>query len=78
MIKEEEEGEKKEGGGEGEIRGKWGGGASSVDTPVEDERQPLFKTSWSRSYTALNFWVPIARLQRPLASRRVKRDWCTA
>ena len=45
--------EGEEGGGErresGEIRGKWGGGASSVDTPVEDERQPLFKTSWSRS-----------------------------
>ena len=33
-----------------EIRGKWGGGgASSVDTPGEDERPPLFKTSWSRS-----------------------------
>ena len=59
-----------------EIRGKWGGGASSVDTPVEDERQPLFKTSWSRSPDTaldgtLNFWVPIACWP-------AERDWCTA
>lgn len=48
-IKEGGKGEGELGGESGEIRGKWGGGASSVDTPVEDERQPLFKTSWSRS-----------------------------
>ena len=38
-------------GGIVEIRGKVGRLLSGgVDTPVEDERRPLFKTSWSRSH----------------------------
>ena len=38
-------------GGIVEIGGKVGRLLSGgVDTPVEDERRPLFKTSWSRSH----------------------------
>ena len=51
-----------------EIGGKVGRLLSGgVDTPVEDERRPLFKTSWSRSHCTVQPTLGSVQLGRALA-----------